>query len=411
MTAHDLKTARAADLLMQPPAVAEHPLPASNLSEFARNVVVFNPSIPQIEALLLRASTDLIGLATADVVRRIIAHNPDSFWAIARRGSNTAEGFVAFLLLNKEGLRQLVAGTFDARNPDIALLSPQNERPAAIYVWCMHAQDGLAAGIPLAFEKMWTPLYGTANIYARAVTREGQRFLEIMGFERLVSDQRIYTLQLHIFRRENSIEDLPLYDRFHGAQKEKEITVTVARSIEDVMRVVVIRSAVYISEQECPYAEEFDDNDFCATHLLGYIGNEPAGCLRIRNFADFAKIERLAVRKEFRNTRLSFHIVRAGIELCRAKGYRVLYGHSQKRLLNFWGRFGFKPIEGVPEFVFSDFDYVEIRLDMERSPHAITIGLDPYVMIRPEGRWHLPGILEKSAKRPVTRPSVEEASA
>ena len=45
--------------------------------------------------------------------------------------------------------------------------------------------------------------------------------------------------------------------------------------------------------------------------------SEMNGCLRIRYFADFAKIEQLAVRHEFRNTRLSFQIVRAGI--CRPK--------------------------------------------------------------------------------------------
>jgi predicted GNAT family N-acyltransferase len=186
------------------------------------------------------------------------------------------------------------------------------------------------------------------------------------------------------------------------------LSVTIARTIEDVMRVTSIRAAVYMAEQECPYDEEFDGNDFSATHLIGYVGNEPAGCLRVRYFADFAKIERLAVRREFRKTRLAFQIVRAGIELCRAKGYRRLYGHSQKRLLNFWGRFGFRPLEGGKEFAFSDFDYQEIVLDTVRHPKAIAIGVDPYIMIRPEGRWHVPGILERSAIRPVTRPSVEK---
>jgi predicted GNAT family N-acyltransferase len=172
------------------------------------------------------------------------------------------------------------------------------------------------------------------------------------------------------------------------------------------MRVSSIRSAVYIGEQECPFEEEFDGNDFTATHLIGYVGDEPAGCIRIRHFADFAKIERLAVRKEFRNTRLSFQIVKAAIELCRAKGYRRLYGHSQRRLMSFWGRFGFVPLPGGKEFVFSDFDYVEAVLDIEPSPNAVRIGVDPYVMIRPEGRWHEPGILERSASRPASRPSV-----
>jgi hypothetical protein len=43
-------------------------------------------------------------------------------------------------------------------------------------------------------------------------------------------------------------------------------------------------------------------------------------------------------------------------------------------------------------------------LEMDRDPGAITLGSDPYLVIRPEGRWHLPSVLEKSAARPHTRP-------
>jgi predicted GNAT family N-acyltransferase len=204
---------------------------------------------------------------------------------------------------------------------------------------------------------------------------------------------------------------LPSYDRYQGDAAGSEISVTMARSIEDLMRVVSVRSAVYIGEQACPYLEEFDGNDFCGTHLLGYIGNEPAGCIRVRYFADFAKIERLAVRKEFRHTRMSFKLVRAAIDLCRVKGYQRLYGHAQKRLVNFWSRFGFELFEGGQELVFSDFDYVEMKADINRDPAAITIGIDPYVIIRPEGRWHQPGALDASKVRPITRPSLEEQHA
>ena len=108
-------------------------------------------------------------------------------------------------------------------------------------------------------------------------------------------------------------------------------------------------------------------------------------------------------------TRLSFQLVRAGIQLCQKKGYRRLYGHAQKRLVNFWGRFGFKPLEGAEEFVFSDFGYVEIVAEIDKSPEAIKIGDHPYVMIRPECRWHEPGILQRSSAREVTSPSVAPA--
>jgi predicted GNAT family N-acyltransferase len=205
-------------------------------------------------------------------------------------------------------------------------------------------------------------------------------------------------------------EDAPLYDGYRGRAKGRDLSVTIARTLEDVMRVMTIRSAVYLGEQQCPYEEEFDGNDFSATHLIGYVGNEPAACLRIRYFADFAKIERLAVRKEYRSTRLAFQLVRAGIELCRVKGYRRLYGHAQKRLVNFWARFGFRTFDGGRELVFSDFDYVEMVLNAEQHPEAISIGVDPYVMIRPEGRWHIPGILERSAIRPVTCPSGQRST-
>jgi predicted GNAT family N-acyltransferase len=91
--------------------------------------------------------------------------------------------------------------------------------------------------------------------------------------------------------------------RRHGPRpgaNQKEIGIKVADCIEDMMKVFSIRAAVYIAEQECPYQEEFDGNDFSGSHLLGFVGDEPVGCLRIRYFADFAKLERLAVRKEYR---------------------------------------------------------------------------------------------------------------
>jgi hypothetical protein len=144
-----------------------------------------------------------------------------------------------------------------------------------------------------------------------------------------------------------------------------------------------------------------------ARKAIGRLAANEVGGLRIRYFANFAKIERLAVRREFRHAGLGSHLVRAAVELCRFKGYQSIYAHSQKRLLSFWSQFEFRPLNGGREFVFSDFDYVEILLDTTPHPEAIALGADPYILIRPEGRWHLPGILERSATRPATRPSAE----
>jgi predicted GNAT family N-acyltransferase len=243
------------------------------------------------------------------------------------------------------------------------------------------------------------------NIYARPVTPEGRNFLEVLGFSEGTVVDRTPTPHLWVFSRQ---QKLPLYDSYAPGAASGKLGITVARNFEDLSRVVAIRSAVYIGEQECPYEEEYDGNDLAATHLIAYIGDEPAGCLRLRFFADFAKVERLAVRKEFRKTRAAFQLVQAGLKLCQKKGYRRAYGHSQARLTNFWGRFGFHTFEGGKSLVFSDFDYVEMVAELAPDADAVAIGGDPYAIIRPEGRWHTPGILERSAVRAVTSPSIKK---
>lgn len=413
MTAHDLHAMDTARLVAMPPQPITYPLDDPETLRLARRLVVFNPGGDEIDALVAAAADDIPDLTTADVVKRVVSHNPDTLWAITRRGRFDAaaphgDGLLAFLMLNAEGVRQLIGGTFNAADPDLSLLTGQNEKPAGIYVWACHAKGSLAAGVPLAFQKVFTPLYRDADLFTRSINLPAIRFVESMGFRRGPTIDGVTATHLHVFRRAPAGEDeLPSYDNVAPRPRPRALSVTVARSIEDMMRVITIRSAVYVAEQNCPYLEEFEGNDFAATHLIGYVGDEPAGCLRIRHFADFAKIERLAVRHEFRSTRLAFRLVRGGIDLCRMKGYRRMYGHAQKRLANFWGRFGFEPLQGGRELVFSDFDYVEMVLDTEPHPDAIRIGDDPYRILRAEGRWHQPGILERSRLRGVSRPSVD----
>ena len=182
------------------------------------------------------------------------------------------------------------------------------------------------------------------------------------------------------------------------------IRIELARSIDDLMKVMAIRAAVYLSEQDCPYDEEYDGNDFCAAHLIGYVGPEPVACLRARFFADFAKLERLAVRRQHRHSTLAFRIVREGILFARRKGYTRIYGHAQDRLVPFWSRFGARPMQPSRQLVFSDFSYTEMLLEAEPHEDAVSLESDPYVIIRPEGAWDEAGVLERSAKRPVTSP-------
>lgn len=388
----------------------KHPLSELDAARIARRLTLFQPNEEHIASLMAQARERIPGIADTDEVLKVFRHNPIAILAVAHKsrfdpGSPTGEGFIATLPLNQLGLQMLALGAFDASKPDLRLIARAHERPAGLYMWAMFTPGPLAASAALYMERMSTEQYAGLSLYSRPNTDIGKRFNLALGFAPGTSVGEIDAPGLWEFGR---TIPAPLYDTYVPGMGKDTIGVTVARTFEDLMRVTTIRSAVYIGEQECPYDEEYDGNDLAATHLLAYVGDEPVGCLRVRFFADFAKIERLAIRKEFRKTRAAFHLVRGGFKLCQKKGYTRVYGHSQVRLVNFWSRFGFRIMEGGKQFVFSDFDYVEIIADIERDPDAVAIGGDPYAIIRPEGRWHKPGILEKSAARDVTRPSVGE---
>jgi predicted GNAT family N-acyltransferase len=314
-----------------------------------------------------------------------------------------AEGFVAVLPLNKLGLQNLALGSFNATSPDLRLVAQPDERPAGLYMWAVYAPGPLAAGIALFMEKVSCAQYTGVNLYSRPNTEVGRKYNEVLGLTHGVTIDGIEAPNIWIFPR---IPSPPLYDSYIPNSGKKAIGIAVARTFDDLMRVAAIRNSVYIGEQECPYDEEYDGNDLSATHLLAYIGNEPVGCLRLRFFADFAKFERMAIRKEYRKSHAAIQLARAGFKFCQKKGYSRVYGHIQERLVGFWSRFGFRVMENSRRFVFSDFEYIEIVADIERDADAVTLESDPYVIIRPEGRWHVPGILESSATRAATSPSV-----
>jgi predicted GNAT family N-acyltransferase len=178
----------------------------------------------------------------------------------------------------------------------------------------------------------------------------------------------------------------------------------VARTFADISQINAVRAAVFLNEQKCPYLEEFDGNDFSGSQLLGQVGDEPAASLRIRYFAGFAKIERLAVLPRYRGLGVGKAIAKSGIELCLRKGYSLFYLHAQERLVGFWRAFGFEPVETNGALVFSDHSYLAMKARLSRSGARLSLRSAPAILNRPEGEWDEPGILDRSAARPPTNP-------
>ena len=64
--------------------------------------------------------------------------------------------------------------------------------------------------------------------------------------------------------------------------RRNDLCVEVVRDLADFMKVVAIRSSVFLAEQDCPYDEEFDNNDLSALHLIAYLRGEPVATLRFK---------------------------------------------------------------------------------------------------------------------------------
>lgn len=330
-------------------------------------------------------------LAADDVIKTLLAHNPDIVRQVSRLdeapGGAQILGFLAYLPLNANGYAAITEGRFEGLTPSSAWICRANETPAALYLWLVFLPGALAQSIAVisrAFDELAPQ--GCA-IFSRAVNRHARRLNSSIGF---MEAKTIFA---------NCADDLLVVLPERNLAKTSpatNITIKIARSWEDMAQVMAVRASTYLAEQHCYYREEFDGNDFCATHFLALVDGDVAGCIRMRFFADFAKIERLAVRPEFRNSKAAFLLARRAVEHGKAKGYRHFYGHSRADLVRFWRCFGFREREDRPEFSFASVRYRELILHVPAVSDAVSLDSDPLVLIRPEGAWDRPGPLDRS---------------
>lgn len=358
-------------------------------------------TIAEAKMAMAEARSVLPGLMNDEVLERLLNHNPDLIQIVT--GEGIPEGKTVFngaIPLTDAGARAIISGRFNGANPDITHVAGANECPAAIYAALIYTPSAFGPAMKALTYYVGRIAPQGCPMFSRAVTDHTRRLFPALGF---VPAKTVYPdapddLLVVLPEVTPGRVAAPATSAVSGRQ---QIAIRVARNLEDLMKVISIRAATYMSEQECPYREEFDGNDLHASHFIGEINGEPAACLRVRYFADFVKFERLAVRAEYRKSRLAFRIVRHAIEHCRYKGYTHVYGHARADLVRFWGSFGFRPISNRPGFNFSGQPYVEMGGAIAPHPRAVSTIDDPFRIIRPEGEWDVPGPLDRSASRAV----------
>lgn len=180
----------------------------------------------------------------------------------------------------------------------------------------------------------------------------------------------------------------------------KDFRIEMVRTLDDYQKMVALRAMTFMSEQDCPFEEEFDGNDLCGCHLLAYAQGQAVATLRLRWFAGFGKVERVCVLPDFRGTSVVRVMLAAAFELGARKGYRRMIAQIQSRLWPVWSRMlNCRLLQDRPDLFFSDYEYYEIEIPLAVHPDALRHTADPYQIIRPEGAWDEPGVLDASSAR------------
>lgn len=342
-----------------------------------------------IEALLPTIRRTM-AIANDEVIAAVRQLAPEAF-TLSRDATGAIRALLATLPLNAAGAAALIEGQFDTARPDLAHLAGPGDVPAATYIWLLWAPARLVGGLALVYAMVRSREGMAGPLFSRPVTAAAERLHRAIGFTDATSLYPAAPHDLRVILPERIADD--------RGREERTIEIGVARSMEQVLQAFAVRSATYMAEQDCPYAEEFDGNDFAATHLIATVDGEIGGCARIRWFGDFAKVERMAVRPQFRQTRVAFRLARFAIDHCRRKGFRRIYAHSRADLLPLWKMFGLTPMPGREPFSFSQTAFREVYCDLPPDPAAIRFGADPMVTNRPEGCWDQPGPLDRTAMR------------
>jgi len=184
------------------------------------------------------------------------------------------------------------------------------------------------------------------------------------------------------------------------AANHNQIRTEVVTTYEQLLHAYAIRSICFMEEHGVKAQQAFDGNDYQATHMIVYAGDEPVGAQRIRWFKDFAKIERTAFREAYRN----MHVLKASsyfvFDHIARKGYDKVITHAQPKYARMWRIIlGFKNAEGKAPFYFDGHPEPYIELVKELSPpdNAISLHTDTAAMFRIEGFWDAPSPFEAAA--------------
>ena len=180
-----------------------------------------------------------------------------------------------------------------------------------------------------------------------------------------------------------------------GHNSEKFVRFEVVTTPTQWIHATAVRSICFMEEHGVPADLLFDGNDYMASHMVAYCGDEPVGSSRVRWFKDFAKVERTCFRKPFRTIAVLKAFGDFGFGHIARKGYTRVITHAGARYARLWKTvLGFQDSGKEPAFYEGHEPYYEIWKELKPPSDAIGLETSSIVLFRTEGFWDEPGSFE-----------------
>ena len=166
-----------------------------------------------------------------------------------------------------------------------------------------------------------------------------------------------------------------------------KVDIDVVRDIPDLLKSFGLRRTVFVKNGSVPENEEFDGNDFTATHFLAKVNGKPAATCRMRYFGDFVRLERACVAPEYVHLNL-FQSVWAFVKnFAEEKGFKTGYCLCEEKYLPHWEKQGFERIKDAEPLKLGKRTLYPVLYHFNPPKNAVHLNSNPEYMIAQEGKW------------------------
>lgn len=134
-------------------------------------------------------------------------------------------------------------------------------------------------------------------------------------------------------------------------------------SIQEMYKILQLRSEVFVVEQNCVY-QDIDGKDIKAIHVLGYLNDDLASYCRLFDAGDYfeeTSIGRVVVSPKYRDKKLGHELIKVAIETIHTIFNKTAITISaQQYLTNFYQSHGF--VQTSEMYLEDDIPHVEMKI-------------------------------------------------